>query len=139
MGERCAMETIFTKIRDGEIPSTKLHQDDVCFVILDINPVNKGHLLVITNEPYKTLGDCPDDTLAHLMTITKRAEAKLRGTLGCKATNIVINNGSESGQEVPHLHIHVIPRYQGDKKDIRLSKEQYSEGEMEALGKRLEF
>ena len=52
MGERCAMETIFTKIRDGEIPSTKLHQDDVCFVILDINPVNKGHLLVITNERF---------------------------------------------------------------------------------------
>lgn len=133
------METIFTKIRDGEIPSTKLHQDDVCFVILDINPVNKGHLLVITNEPYQTLAQCPDATLAHLMAITKACDAKLRDTLGCTATNIVINNGADSGQEVPHLHIHVIPRFQGDKKDIRLTKEQYGDGEMSELGTRLEL
>lgn len=133
------METIFTKIRDNQIPSVKLHQDELCFVILDINPVNKGHLLIITREPYPTIAACPDETLAHLMAITKIADGRLRSVLGCDATNIVINNGKESGQEVPHLHIHVIPRYQDDGKMIRLPKQQYDEGEMRALGARLEF
>ena len=133
------METIFTKIRDGVIPSVKLHQDELCFVILDINPVNKGHLLVITNESYPTLADCPEATLAHLMRLVKRADAQLRQTLGCDATNIVINNGKESRQEVPHLHIHVIPRYKDDQKHFLLSKEQYEEGEIQRLGRRLEF
>ncbi|MCK9548963.1 MAG: HIT family protein [Sphaerochaeta sp.] len=133
------METIFTKIRDGVIPSVKLHEDELCFVILDINPVNKGHLLVITNECHPTLADCPEATLAHLMGVVQRADAKLREALGCDATNIVINNGEESGQEVKHLHIHVIPRYKGDQKHFRLAKEHYEEGEMERLGRRLEF
>ena len=83
------METIFTKIRDGVIPSVKLHQDELCFVILDINPVNKGHLLVITNESYPTLADCPEATLAHLMRVVKRADAQLRQTLGCDHTRFV--------------------------------------------------
>lgn len=133
------METIFTKIRDGAIPSVKLHQDELCFVILDINPVNKGHLLVITNECYPTLADCPEATLAHLMSVVKRADLRLRQVLACDATNIVINNGKESGQEVSHLHIHVIPRYKDDQKHLHLPKEQYEEGEMQRLGRRLEF
>ncbi len=133
------METIFTKIRDGAIPSVKLHQDELCFVILDINPVNKGHLLVITNECYPTLADCPDATLSHLMSVVKRADAKLREALICDATNIVINNGKESGQEVSHLHIHVIPRFKEDGKHFHFPKEQYEEGEIERLGRRLEF
>lgn len=133
------METIFTKIRDGAIPSVKLHQDELCFVILDINPVNKGHALVISNEPYPTLADCPVETLAHMMDVVQRTDAKLREVLGCEATNIVINNGEASGQEVAHLHIHVIPRHRGDQKHIHLTKEQYAEGEMALLGTTLEF
>ncbi|MEA4864793.1 MAG: HIT family protein, partial [Sphaerochaeta sp.] len=55
MALRCAMETIFTKILEGKIPSVRLHEDELCFVILDINPVNKGHLLIITKESYPLL------------------------------------------------------------------------------------
>ncbi|MPM14587.1 hypothetical protein SDC9_60951 [bioreactor metagenome] len=133
------METIFTKILEGKIPSVRLHEDELCFVILDINPVNKGHLLIITKESYPLLSDCPDSTLSHLMHVAKRADAKLREVLHCDATNLIINNGKASGQEVPHLHLHVIPRWESDKKNIHLQKETYTDGEMAEYGKTLEF
>ena len=123
----------------GAIPSAKVHEDKICFVILDINPVSKGHLLIITNEVYPTLADAPDEVLSHLLVIAKKADAKLREVLGCTATNVVINNGVASGQEIPHLHLHIIPRYDDDGKRLAFPKERYDEGEIGALGKRLEF
>ena len=133
------METIFTKIREGKIPSVMLHKDELCFAILDINPVNKGHILLITNEEYPTLAHCPTETIAHLMHLAKLADSALRSALGCDATNLIINNGKESGQEIPHLHLHIIPRYKDDKKSIHLQKETYSDGEIAEYGKILEF
>lgn len=133
------METIFTKIMEGKIPSVRLHEDELCFVILDINPVNKGHLLIISKECYPTVADCPNATLCHLMLVAKRADAKLRDILHCDATNLIINNGKAGGQEVPHLHLHVIPRWENDTKSIHLQKETYTDGEMAEYGKKLEF
>lgn len=131
------METIFSRIISGEIPSVQLHADDTCIAILDIAPVNKGHALVIARDPYPTIGECPPEVLGHLMLIVQRIDAVLRRELGAEATNIVINNGPAAGQEVPHLHIHVIPRYEGDGKRFIPSKTQYGEGEIVELGARL--
>lgn len=131
------METLFTKIRDGIIPSVKLYQDNKCFVILDINPVHKGHALVISAEPYKNINECPEDTLKYMIGIAKKVEAKQREVLKCDGSNILINNDPASGQEVPHLHIHVVPRYNGDKAIYSLSHEQYAEGEMNNFGNNL--
>lgn len=133
------METIFTKILEGKIPSVKLHEDEQCFAILDINPVNKGHILIITKVAYPTLADCPDETISHLMVLAKKADLKLRQQTGCSATNLVINNGKASGQEVPHMHLHIIPRFENDNKGFKLVKESYTDGEMAAYGKKLEF
>lgn len=133
------METIFTKILKGEIPSIFLHKDELCFSILDINPVNKGHLLIITTEAYPTLESCPEKVLSHMMVLAKKADITLKEKLGCDATNLIINNGKESGQEVPHLHLHIIPRYKEDGKNLHLVKEPYSDGEIGDYGKKLEF
>lgn len=133
------MKTIFTKIREGEIPSVKLHEDALCTVILDINPVHKGHLLVISREVYPTFSECPLPTMSHLMDIAQQADRKLRSELGCDGTNLIINNGPASGQEVPHLHIHIIPRYADDGQKFGFTKETYAEGEMAKYGNMLEF
>ncbi len=133
------MKTIFTKILEGEIPSVMLHEDALCIVILDINPVHKGHLLVISREPYPTFGECPLPTLNHLVHIAQQADKKLRSVLKCEGTNVIINNGAASGQEVPHLHIHIIPRYTDDGQKFGFTKETYAEGEMAKYGKNLEF
>jgi histidine triad (HIT) family protein len=133
------METIFSKIIKGTIPSVKLHEDALCISILDINPVCKGHLLVIAREPYPTIAECPIETLAHMMDLAKEADKKLRDTIHCDGTNIVINNGKASGQEVPHLHIHVIPRFEGDNQKFGFSKTTYADGEIAQYGEKLVF
>ena len=132
-------KTVFERIIDGEIPSVKIHEDDLCIVILDIAPVEKGHSLVIAKKPYPTFTECPESTLSHMMEVAKQVDRKLRSELHCDGTNILINNGKASGQEVPHLHIHVIPRYEGDGQKFGFSKQQYAEGEQARLGSRLEF
>lgn len=131
------MATIFEMIRDGEIPSTKLYEDDKCFVILDINPVNKGHALVISRECYDTFTDIDEETLSHMMSIARKIDQKMRKVLKADGTNIMINNSPASGQEVPHLHIHVIPRFNGDGKTPRMSKVDYEDGEISKYGEML--
>jgi len=132
-----SMETIFTKIINGDIPSTKLYEDELCVAILDIAPVNKGHALVISRQPYPTIGECPLDLIGHMMKIVQRLDQMMRTALGADATNIVINNGAAAGQEVPHLHIHVIPRYTEDGKRIIPLKESYKEDEITIYGEKL--
>lgn len=129
--------TLFTKIRDNEIPSVKIHSDDRCFVILDINPVIKGHSLVISNEPYRNIGQCPDEVLMHMICVAKRIEARQREVLHCDGSNILINNDPASGQEVPHLHIHVIPRFENDNRRFGFEHDSYAEGEMISIGQAL--
>jgi len=132
-----AMDTIFTKIDKGEIPSTKVYEDDICFVILDINPVKKGHCLVISKQPYPNMGSCPDDVLNHLILVAKKIEKKQREVLGNQGSNIIINNDPASGQEVPHIHVHVIPRFDGDGRKHFQDHDKYADGEMKAFGDRL--
>lgn len=133
------MATIFTKIIQGEIPSVRLHEDDSCVVILDIAPINKGHALVIAKNEYETIMDCPEEELGHLMSVARTAAAKMTEVLGIDGFNIMINNRPASGQEVPHLHIHVIPRYEQDGKTPKMAKESYDEGEIAVFGERLRF
>ncbi len=131
------MPTVFEMIINGDIPSTKLYEDQLCLVILDINPVEKGHALVIAKKPYPVFTDCPDAELAHLMSIAKKVDLKLRSVLKCDGTNILINNDEASGQEIPHLHIHVIPRYKDDGQQFGFSKQKYEEGEIKEMGAKL--
>jgi len=131
------METLFTKIAAGQIPSTKVYEDELCFVILDINPVKKGHCLVIAREPYPNVATCPDSTLTHMILVAKRIEARQREVLGNQGSNIIINNDPASGQEVPHLHIHVIPRFDGDGRKHFQDHDKYDDGEMQVFGDKL--
>ena len=133
------MDTIFTKIANGEIPSIKLYEDDICFVILDINPVKKGHALVIARHPYPNMAACPDDVLTHMVLIAKKVESLQRKVLLNQGSNIIINNDPASGQEVPHIHIHVIPRYDGDGRKHFQEHEKYADGEMQQLGAKLKL
>ena len=133
------MSTIFEKIINNEIPATKLHEDDICLVILDINPVNKGHALVINKKPYPTFTQCPADELSHMMEIAKKVDTLQREKLKCDGTNIIINNSKAANQEIPHLHIHVIPRYYDDGATLKLKHESYEEKELKEFGEKLKF
>jgi histidine triad (HIT) family protein len=133
------MKTIFEKIVDGELPSVKIHEDEYCVVIMDINPIKKGHCLVVSKKPYEILAECPQDILCHLILVAQQADKNLREKLHCDGTNLIINNGKAANQQVPHLHIHIMPRYTGDNTTVAVPHEKYSDGELEEYGKLLKF
>ena len=133
------METLFTKIEKGEIPSVKIYEDDLCFVIMDINPVVKGHALVISRKPYESMAQCPDEVLAHLIQVAKRVDQKQREALKSQGSNVFINNDPASGQEVPHIHVHVVPRYENDGRKYFALHDKYEDGEMQKIGEKLKL
>ncbi len=125
--------TIFERIIKGEIPSRKIYEDDTCIAILDIAPRSKGHTLVISKEVYPTLKDAPSETVAHMMDIVRKMDMKMRDALKADGTNVIINNSPASGQEVPHLHIHVIPRYTDDGISFFPPVTRYEDGEADEI------
>ena len=127
---------IFCKIIAGEIPSTKVYEDDKVLAFLDISPINPGHTLVIPKEHYETLVDLPDEELAGLMPVAKNIGQAIMSKLGADGFNIGLNNGKAAGQEVDHVHFHVIPRHQGDGLKHWPSQE-YAEGESEKVADKI--
>ncbi|MDY5931237.1 MAG: HIT family protein [Candidatus Ornithospirochaeta sp.] len=128
------MATVFQLIEEGKIPSVRIYEDDVCFAILDISPVQKGHALVISRECYPTFTDAPSDVVSHMMDVARLIDRRQREVLKADGTNIMINNSPASGQEVPHLHIHVIPRFSGDGRTPQFIKTSYEDGEIAKYG-----
>ena len=131
------MGSIFTKIINGDIPSVKVYEDQKCIAILDINPNNKGHTLVIPKEEFETILDCPQGLLDHLMSVAKKVAVKMNEELKCDGMNVVINNKEAAGQEIPHIHIHIIPRYKDDGHKHGYGHVKYEEGEMQKYGEML--
>jgi len=108
---------IFCKIVKGEIKSQKVYEDEETLAFLDINPVNKGHVLVIPKDHYENIFDIPKDKLSKVMEVAQKIAIAIK-KMGADGVNIVSNNGKAAEQHVFHLHIHVIPRYYNDGKGI---------------------
>lgn len=109
---------IFCKIANGEIPSATLYEDSDFRVILDLGPATKGHALILPKEHFADLYEIDDETVAKAYQLAKKMVIRLTDVLECDGYNIVQNNKEAAGQTVPHFHIHLIPRYQGDKAGI---------------------
>ena len=103
-------DCLFCKIVAGEIPSKQIHSDDVSITFLDISPWHEGHALVIPRR-HVTDALADDAVLAELAPAVVSVGNLLKETLGATACNILTNAGADSGQEVFHAHVHVIPRY----------------------------
>ena len=98
------MATIFTRIINGEIPCYKIAENDEFFAFLDINPVQKGHTLVVPKEEISYIFDINDDKLGRYMAFAKRVAAAIKVAVPCIKVGIAV-----VGLEVPHSHIHLIP------------------------------
>jgi len=109
-----ASESIFTKIIKGEIPCHRVFENDHLLAFLDITPLSEGHSLVVPKQQVERLEDLPPELAAEigrqLGVIAKRVIA----ATGAEAYSILQNNGEVAGQEVPHVHFHIIPRRAGD-------------------------
>ena len=103
--------TIFTDIIEGKKPGFIIFEDENHVAILDKYPIDTGHSLVIPKKPYEKITDMPKDEVAELFSLVPQiANAILKAT-GAVAFSIAQNNGKEAKQIIPHVHIHIIPRY----------------------------
>ena len=131
------MASIFTKIIAGEIPCAKVAASESEIAFLDIAPWPKGHTLVVPKTEVVRLEELDAEQVQSLMSFlqqTARAVSKAFG--GCDY-NILLNNGPESGQEVPHVHFHIIPR--GGDPDFSFARRlEYADGEMVEVAAKIE-
>jgi histidine triad (HIT) family protein len=107
-------ECIFCKIVRKEIPAEIVDEDDATIAFLDIRPRSPGHTMVIPKFHAPALETLPDDQIPALFLAVKRVGKKVRQALGADGITYGINQGRSSGQEVSHLHVHVMPRFIGD-------------------------
>ncbi len=104
------MSCIFCKIRDGVAPSYKVYEDEHTVAFLDINPVTDGHVLLIPREHTQYIEELPEATSEALMKTMMRIVPPIQRAMETTDSNIMINNGPNAGQLIPHVHIHIIPR-----------------------------
>jgi histidine triad (HIT) family protein len=112
------MSCVFCAIVAGEAPAHRIYEDDGYLAILDIRPFTRGHTLVIPKRHTVDLTDTPPKTLADMATIGQRIARAARATELADATNIAINDGRPAFQTVMHIHLHVLPRRNGDKLSV---------------------
>jgi histidine triad (HIT) family protein len=105
---------VFCKIVAGRIPSTKVYEDDAVLAFIDIGPIVKGHVLVIPKEHFDPLTAVPAALLGRVMEVVQKVAAAQITGLGADGVNLHQANGAAAGQVVPHVHVHVIPRFNDD-------------------------
>lgn len=104
-------ETIFSKILRGEIPCHRVYEDGDVLAFLDINPLSRGHTLVIPREPAATLDQLSAESAAAIGKVLPRIARAIMVATGARAYNVLQNNGASAHQAVDHVHFHVIPKY----------------------------
>ncbi len=119
------MASIFTKIIKGEIPSYKVAEDKNFYAFLDINPLSKGHTLVVPKQEIDYIFDLEDDYLGALHVFAKKVSKAISQTITCKRVGVVVY-----GLDVPHAHIHLIPLIEGNEINFNREKLKLSSEEM---------
>ena len=107
-------DTIFTRLHRGELPCAKVYEDERIFAFMDAGQVNDGHVIVATKAPRETLLDCTDDEAAALMRAARRIALAVQSAFAPEGITVLQANKPAGWQTVPHLHLHVLPRYAGD-------------------------
>ncbi len=104
---------IFAKILRGEIPSHRVYEDDAVVAFMDVMPQGPGHTLVVPKAPSRNLLDADPSTLGPLFTVVKQVALAVKKAFGADGVTVLQFNEPASGQTVYHLHVHVIPRFEG--------------------------
>ncbi|MFB6299405.1 MAG: HIT family protein [Halobacteriales archaeon] len=107
-------DCVFCRIVDGELPSRTVYEDENVQAFLDANPLAPGHTLVIPKSHYERLNDLPTDIGCEVLTTLHRLTPAVETAVDADGSNVAFNNGEAAGQEIPHVHGHIIPRFTGD-------------------------
>jgi histidine triad (HIT) family protein len=126
-------DCIFCRIISGDIPASLLLDNDSVVSFLDINPVNRGHALVVPKRHAASLLDLQDEELAAAAAGIRQVAAAVKAATGCPAFNVLQNDGRAAGQLVAHVHFHVIPRGPDDGFSFGWRQLAYGEGELDEM------
>ena len=108
-------ENVFDDLLAGKLPASFVYQDELVAAFMDIQPVNPGHVLIVPRQCVRFLCELDDETANRLFLVGRRVAQSIRDSgLPCEGVNMFVADGSAAGQEVPHVHLHVFPRYIGD-------------------------
>jgi histidine triad (HIT) family protein len=130
-------ECIFCKIAAGQIPATKIYEDDIVVAFLDVGPISDGHTLVMPRQHVEQVHSCPPELLGQVFSrMAKLADAIVSAT-NADAYNILCNNGRAAGQVVNHLHFHIVPRRASDGVFTQWPSYKYTKGKAEALAAKI--
>jgi histidine triad (HIT) family protein len=112
------MPTVFERIIAGELPCAKVYEDDLVFAFMDAGQLNPGHVLVATKKPYETLMDADEESAAAMMRAASRIARAVEAAFHPEGITVLQANRAAGWQTVPHLHLHVVPRYANDGVDL---------------------
>ncbi len=107
-------ECIFCKIASGKIGAEKIYEDEKVLAFLDIRPRSPGHTLVIPKKHFEVISDMDDELVAEVFKTVKKVMKMLKKSLKPDAFTVGVNDGRASGQEIPHVHVNIFPRFEGD-------------------------
>ena len=108
-------DCVFCGILAGNLPASVVMRDAGCTAFMDIQPINAGHVLVVPDDHAASLADLPEDAGARLFRTAQKAAAALYDSgIRCEGVNLYLADGETAGQDVFHVHLHVIPRFEGD-------------------------
>jgi diadenosine tetraphosphate (Ap4A) HIT family hydrolase len=105
---------IFCEIVAGRALASMVYEDERVLAFMDLHPVTEGHLLIVPKAHYRNVYDCPPEVVAYLSEVGARLAGPLRRATGCQGMNFHIANEAVAGQDVWHIHLHLLPRYTGD-------------------------
>jgi len=126
-------DCLFCKIAAGEIPSTKVFEDQTVLAFMDINPLSQGHLLVIPKEHFPTVYEIEPQALTAVFQTARRLAQALKKALDMPGLNLIQSNGRAASQVIDHFHLHLIPRWPGDALAQAMAWE-LKPGKMEEIG-----
>lgn len=129
-------DCIFCKIIAGELPSSKVYEDGEVVAFLDIYPTRPGHTLVVPKIHCDDVVGCDPTALARMIQVAQKIAPAVVKAAGAEGFNLGVNNGSAAGQVIGHLHMHVIPRHNGDGLHLWPAGK-YAEGEMSRLAEKI--
>ena len=132
-----ATDCVFCKIRDGQLPSMRVYEDDRTMVIMDINPLTSGHCLVIVKAHAPTLWDADPEDLQAAITAAQTVAIALKTAVKPDGLNMLQANGAAAFQSVPHFHLHLIPRWKNDDKGFDWPVMPGDRAQIQAIGERL--
>ncbi len=124
-------DCIFCKIIQGEIPATKVYEDEKVLAFMDINPLNDGHTLIVPKRHAETIFEIDPQDLIATMKVAQRLAIAIKKALNSDGMIVVQLNNKAAGQMVPHLHIHLIPRWEND--GLQIGKWEMKPGDMEKI------